>query len=72
MQPTAFEQAALHFCKVAAFVIGSAVVPCVLALYTGNAYWVALTPFINAGAAALIKWSQVQTAAIAASKLPPK
>ena len=69
MQISAFEQAALHVCKVAAWVIGSAAIPALLALYTGNAYWLALTPFINGIGAGLVKWSGIQAAA-AAVKAP--
>ena len=67
MQISAFEQAALHVCKVAAWVIGSAAVPALLTLYTGNAYWLALTPFINGLAAGLKKWSGIQAATTASS-----
>ena len=63
MQISAFEQAALHVCKVVAWVIGSAAVPALLTLYTGNAYWLALTPFINGIGAGLVKWSGVQATA---------
>ena len=72
MTISAFEQAALHACKVIAWVIGSAAVPAVLALYSGNPYWLALTPFINAGGAFLVKWSGIQNAAAiaAAAKSP--
>ena len=65
MTISAFEQAALHACKVGAWVIGSAAVPALLALYSGNPYWMALTPFINAAGAGLMKWSGIQAAASA-------
>ena len=67
MQISAFEQAALHACKVIAWVIGSAALPALLALYSGNPYWLALTPFINAGGAFLVKWSGIQAVAAAAA-----
>jgi hypothetical protein len=72
MTISAFEQAALHACKVAAWVIASAAIPALLALYSGNPYWMALTPFINAAAAGLRKWSGIQNAAAitAAAKVP--
>ena len=70
MTTSAFEQAALHFAKVAAWVIGSAVIPSLLTLYTGNPYWLALTPFINAAGAGLIKWSGIVQQQQAAAKLP--
>jgi hypothetical protein len=63
MNVSAFEQAALHVCKVAAWVIGSAAIPALLALYTQNPYWLALTPFINGIGAGLEKWSGIQAAA---------
>lgn len=63
-----FEQVALHATKVSAYVIASASVPALLALYSGNVYWMALTPFINAAAAALEKWSGIVAAKVAASK----
>ena len=65
MQISAFEQAALHVCKVVAWVIGSAAIPALLTLYTGNAYWLALTPFINGIGAGLVRWSGIQAAAAA-------
>lgn len=72
MQISAFEQAALHVCKVAAWVIGSAAIPAVLALYSGNPYWLALTPVINGIGAGLVKWSGIQaTAAAQAAKTAP-
>lgn len=63
MQISAFEQAALHACKVIAWIVGSAAIPALLALYSGNPYWLALTPLINAAAAGLVKWSGIQAAA---------
>jgi hypothetical protein len=66
MNVSAFEQAALHVCKVAAWVIGSAAIPALLTLYTGNPYWLALTPFINGIGAGLVKWSGI----VASAKAP--
>jgi hypothetical protein len=65
MNISAFEQAALHACKVAAWVIATGAVPVLLAFYSGNPYWIALTPFINAAAAGLKKWSDIQAAVAA-------
>jgi hypothetical protein len=70
MTISAFEQAALHACKVAAWVIACAAIPALLALYSGNVYWIALTPFINGIAAGLKRWSGIQAAAAAAAKKP--
>ncbi len=66
-QVSTLEQVALHICKVAAWAIGSAVVPALIALYSGNVYWMALTPLINALAAGLVKWSGIVAAKQAAA-----
>lgn len=63
MNVSAFEQAALHACKVVAWAIGSAAIPALLALYSGNPYWLIAAPFINAVGAGLVKWSGIQAAA---------
>jgi hypothetical protein len=63
MQISAFEQAALHACKIIAWALGSAAIPAVIALYSGNPYWLIAAPFINAAAAGLVKWSGIQAAA---------
>ncbi|HEY3742461.1 MAG TPA: hypothetical protein VGL53_21580 [Bryobacteraceae bacterium] len=65
MTSSAFEQAALHACKVAAWVLASSAIPALLALYSGNVYWMGLAPFINGLAAGLKKWSGIQAAAAA-------
>lgn len=59
MNTSAFEQAALHAVKVLAWVVGSAVVPALLTLYSGNPYWLAFTPLINMAGAFLTKWSGI-------------
>ena len=61
-----FEQVALHICKVAAWVLGSAAVPALISLYSQNPYWLMLTPIINGIGAGLVKWSGIVAAKQAA------
>lgn len=55
-------QAIEHALQVAAYVIGSAVIPCLLSLYSNNPYFLLLTPVINALAAGLVKYSGLKAA----------
>jgi len=54
--------ALIHVLKVGAFIVGSAVIPALLALYAQNPYWLALTPLFNLAASFLVKWSQLKKA----------
>jgi hypothetical protein len=67
MNQTALSQALNHGIKVAAWVIGSAVLPALISFYSQNIYWLALTPIINALGAGLIRWSGIVAAQKAAA-----
>lgn len=56
------ELVALHAAKVIAWSVGSAAIPAILALYTGNPYVLFLAPLINALGAGLVKWSGIVAA----------
>ena len=49
-----------HAAKVGAFIVGSSVIPALLAFYQGNVYWLAAAPALNILAAFLLKWSQLK------------
>ena len=55
-----FKEALKPVIKVAAYLLGSAVIPALLALYQDNVYWLALAPLLNLGAVFLIKWSELR------------
>lgn len=54
-------QSLIHAIKVAAFIVGSAVIPALISLYAGNATWMALFPVLNVIASFLVKYSEVKT-----------
>jgi hypothetical protein len=64
MNKTAFQQAVGHGVKIAAWVVGSAVIPALLSLYSGNQTWLLLTPVINAVGAGLVKWSGLKASGV--------
>lgn len=57
------QPALAHSLKVAAFIVGSSVIPALLALYENDPRWLALAPVLNLAASFLVKWSQLRKAA---------
>ncbi|MCL4399784.1 hypothetical protein M1506_00715 [Patescibacteria group bacterium] len=52
----------VHILKVAAYIVGSAVIPAIVSLYTQNATFMAFAPILNLIAVYLQKYSEVKAA----------
>lgn len=50
----------VHILKVSAYIVGSAVIPAVISLYTGNVYFMAFAPVLNIIAATFVKYSEIK------------
>ena len=53
----------VHAGKVALFIIGSAIIPALISLYTGNVNFMVFAPILNVLAAMAVKYSDIQKAA---------
>lgn len=57
---SASKEALIHILKVAAFIVGSSVLPAVAAFYTHEPWFLAASPVINILASFLVKYSGIK------------